>query len=62
MAKKDYKKIAADIIQVVGGEENIASASHCMTRLRLHLKNENKLNAEEAKKNSRGSKSYSTKW
>lgn len=50
MAKKDYKKIAADIIQVVGGEENIASASHCMTRLRLHLKNENKLNAEEAKK------------
>lgn len=50
MAKKDYKKIAADIIQVVGGEENIANASHCMTRLRLHLKNENKLNAEEAKK------------
>lgn len=50
MAKKDYKKIASDIIQTVGGEENIASASHCMTRLRLHLKNESKLNAEEAKK------------
>ena len=50
MAKKDYKKIAADIIQVVGGEENIASASHCMTRLRLHLKNENKLNAKKKKK------------
>lgn len=50
MAKKDYKKIASDIIQAVGGEENIASASHCMTRLRLHLKNESKLNAEEAKK------------
>lgn len=50
MAKKDYKKIASDIIQAVGGEDNIASASHCMTRLRLHLKNESKLNAEEAKK------------
>lgn len=50
MAKKDYKKIASDIVQTVGGEENIASASHCMTRLRLHLKNESKLNAEEAKK------------
>lgn len=50
MAKKDYKKIASDIVQAVGGEENIASASHCMTRLRLHLKNESKLNAEEAKK------------
>ena len=42
MAKKDYKKIASDIDQAVGGEENIASASHCMTRLRLHLKNESK--------------------
>lgn len=50
MAKKDYKKIASDIVQAVGGEENIASASHCMTRLRLHLKNESKLNAKEAKK------------
>ena len=50
MVKKDYKKIAADIVMVVGGEENIASASHCMTRLRLHLKNEDKLNEEEAKK------------
>lgn len=50
MAKKDYKKIASDIVQAVGGEENIASASHCMTRLRLHLKNESKLNVEEAKK------------
>lgn len=50
MAKKDYKKIASDIVQAVGGEENIASASHCMTRLRIHLKNESKLNAEEAKK------------
>lgn len=50
MAKKDYKKIASDIVQVVGGEENIASASHCMTRLRLHLKDESKLNVEEAKK------------
>lgn len=49
MAKKDYKKIASDIVQAVGGEENIASASHCMTRLRLHLKNESKLNVEEAK-------------
>ena len=50
MAKKDYKKIASDIVQAVGGEDNIASASHCMTRLRLHLKNESKLNVEEAKK------------
>lgn len=49
MAKKDYKKLAADIIEVVGGEKNIASASHCMTRLRLHLKDSSKLDVDKAK-------------
>lgn len=47
---KDYKKIAADIIEAVGGETNIKSASHCMTRLRLVLADDSKLNVEEAKK------------
>lgn len=50
MAKKDYKKLAADIIEAVGGEKNVATASHCMTRLRLKLKDGSKLNVEEAKK------------
>ena len=47
---KDYKKIAADIVEAVGGETNIKSASHCMTRLRLVLADDSKLNVEEAKK------------
>ncbi len=47
---KDYKKLAADIVEVVGGEGNIKSASHCMTRLRLVLADDSKLNVEEAKK------------
>lgn len=34
----DNKKIAADILQVVGGKENIATVNHCMTRLRLNFK------------------------
>lgn len=50
MAKKDYKKLAADIVAACGGEGNISSASHCMTRLRLNLKDSSKLNVEEAKK------------
>lgn len=50
MAKKDYKKLAADIVAACGGEANISSASHCMTRLRLNLKDSSKLNVEEAKK------------
>ncbi len=40
MAKTpDYKKIAEQIIEVVGGAENIISAAHCATRLRLIVKN-----------------------
>ena len=38
MAKvRDYAKLAKDIMESVG-EENIISAAHCATRLRLVLK------------------------
>lgn len=37
MAVRDYKKLATDIRDSVG-EENIVSATHCATRLRLVLK------------------------
>ncbi len=50
MANKDYKAICSAIIEVSGGESNITSVSHCMTRLRLQLANGSKLNQEEAKK------------
>ena len=50
MAKKDYKKLSDDIIAACGGVENILSASHCMTRLRMNLRDASKLNIEEAKK------------
>lgn len=39
----DYQQIAADIIQAVGGSENIRSAMHCATRLRLRLKDYDKV-------------------
>ncbi|MGN0154305.1 MAG: beta-glucoside-specific PTS transporter subunit IIABC [Lachnospiraceae bacterium] len=35
---RDYKKLAGDIINAVGGEGNIANVTHCATRLRLVLK------------------------
>ena len=50
MAKKDYKKLSDDIIAACGGVENILAASHCMTRLRMNLKDASKLDLEEAKK------------
>lgn len=37
---KDSKQATIDIVTAVGGSENIASATHCMTRLRLVLKDE----------------------
>ena len=50
MAKKDYKKLSDDIIAACGGVDNVLSASHCMTRLRMNLKDASLLNLEEAKK------------
>lgn len=35
-----YKKVAGEILELIGGKENIASAAHCATRLRLVLKDE----------------------
>lgn len=36
----DNKKIAEEVLAAVGGAENITSATHCMTRLRLNLKDQ----------------------
>lgn len=35
---RDYSKLAKDILEAVGGEENVASAARCATRLRIVLK------------------------
>lgn len=43
----DYVSTSKQLVVAVGGAENIASATHCMTRLRLILKNESK--ADDAK-------------
>jgi PTS system beta-glucosides-specific IIC component len=42
MATVDYRSLAGDILQGVGGEQNIASATHCATRLRLKLRDDAK--------------------
>lgn len=43
---KDFNKLAKDIIANVGGEENVISLTHCITRLRFKLKDEGKANQE----------------
>ncbi|WP_053368257.1 PTS system trehalose-specific EIIBC component [Bacillus sp. FJAT-27245] len=46
----DLKRTASEIIEAVGGKENIAAATHCVTRLRFALKDESKVNKEELEK------------
>lgn len=45
----DYVATSTKIADAVGGVDNIASASHCMTRLRLVLKDEGKANDDAVK-------------
>ena len=35
-----YKKSAEDILEAIGGEDNLDAMAHCATRLRLVLKDE----------------------
>ena len=42
----DYAKVASQVIQNVGGKENIKSVAHCATRLRFQLRNNDLRNEE----------------
>ncbi len=47
MAKKDYTELAKNILGKVGGTENITRAYHCMTRLRLNVKDKGLVKVDE---------------
>ncbi len=40
----DYRKSAHEILSAIGGKENLASAAHCATRLRLVIADNSKIN------------------
>ncbi|MCR4781500.1 MAG: glucose PTS transporter subunit IIA [Lachnospiraceae bacterium] len=42
----DYKKSALDVLKHIGGKENIVSAAHCATRLRLVIVDNSKVSKE----------------
>ncbi|HEM6136668.1 TPA: PTS glucose transporter subunit IIA [Streptococcus suis] len=46
---KDYSELAKDIVDHVGGKENISSLKHCVTRLRFGLKDESKADTDYLK-------------
>lgn len=46
----DYGKLAADILQNVGGKENVGQVLHCATRLRFRLKDEDRAKTDVIEK------------
>ncbi len=45
-----YKDKVQKILDVIGGEKNVNRVTHCVTRLRLELKDENLVNDDDVKK------------
>lgn len=50
MAKKNYDELSNSILNHVGGNENIVRAYHCMTRLRLDIKDKGLVNTDVLEK------------
>lgn len=48
--KKDYGKSADELIQALGGRENVKRVFHCMTRLRFYVENREKIDEEAIKR------------
>ncbi|MDY2731327.1 MAG: PTS transporter subunit EIIB, partial [Erysipelotrichaceae bacterium] len=46
----DYRKVAEGILATVGGKENIQDVTHCLTRLRLVLKNREAIDLKDIEK------------
>lgn len=43
----NHKKVAEEVVKAIGGKENVNSLTHCVTRLRFKLKDEQIPNKEE---------------
>lgn len=43
----DHKKTAHEILSAIGGKDNLASAAHCATRLRLVIADNSKIRKTE---------------
>lgn len=44
-----YNELVSQIVEHVGGKENISFVTHCMTRLRMNFKDESMIDVEEIK-------------
>ena len=46
---KDYSSLTNDVLEKVGGPDNVIGLFHCTTRLRFRLKDKTKIDAEGIK-------------
>src|SRR5471030_955455 len=46
----DYAQTARDVVKYIGGDNNVISVTHCATRLRFILKDNNIVDKEELKR------------
>ncbi len=49
MAARDWDALAHDILEAVGGPENVTGMTHCATRLRLNLRDDSVVQDEQVK-------------
>ena len=45
-----YEQLCKEILEQVGGRENISFVTHCMTRLRMNVKDQGRIDQEQIKK------------
>jgi PTS system beta-glucosides-specific IIC component len=50
MSKRNYDELAEEIVKCAGGKDNISDCYHCMSRLRLRMKDTSRADIENAKK------------
>ncbi len=46
----DYREVGRNVLQQVGGKENVVSLTHCATRLRFELKDKRKADTKALEK------------
>ena len=49
-SEKDFGQLASQIVELIGGKDNIAHAAHCITRLRITPKDTSLVKLDEIKK------------
>ncbi|SDZ53595.1 PTS system, beta-glucosides-specific IIC component [Evansella caseinilytica] len=49
----DYQKVASEVLDAIGGKENLEELTHCATRLRFSVNDKSKINEEKLKNNTK---------